>query len=320
MRSANGTRVLTVMYHYVRDRAGTDDAGIRGLDAPAFCRQLDLLYSQLDPITWPRFRAWRNGQALLPDPCLLLTFDDGLADHAEVVAPILESRGLRGLFFVPGRVLAGGWLDPAHQVHLLQARLGDERFAEAVQAWLRQHAADECGPHAIDEAAAQRVYHYETPERARIKYLLTYALPLLVRARLVDDLCCRHVGEPAELARQWYLSADQVRALDAAGHTVGGHGMFHLPLLRLAPMEQELELRRSAAALDDLLGPGPRPFSYPLGSVDAGVARRCAAAGFVHAFTTCPEWIGRGADDHLLGRADTIEVEELLARSELCAV
>ncbi len=31
----------------------------------------------------------------------LLTFDDGTADHYELVAPLLERHGLRGVFFVP---------------------------------------------------------------------------------------------------------------------------------------------------------------------------------------------------------------------------
>lgn len=36
-----------------------------------------------------------------PRPILFLTFDDGLANHAEVVAPVLERRGLRATFCLP---------------------------------------------------------------------------------------------------------------------------------------------------------------------------------------------------------------------------
>ena len=110
MDSTAAPSVLTIMYHYVRDRAGTADAGIRGLDTERFCRQLDLLCSQLDPVTWPMLRAWLRDEAAVPQRCFLLTFDDGLADHADVVAPILEMRGLQGVFFVPGRILETGWM------------------------------------------------------------------------------------------------------------------------------------------------------------------------------------------------------------------
>jgi peptidoglycan/xylan/chitin deacetylase (PgdA/CDA1 family) len=319
MYATTGPSVLAVMYHYVRDRGGTDDAGIRGLDTESFCRQLDLLCSRLDPVTWPMVCAWLRGRAAIPECCFLLTFDDGLADHADVVAPILEMRGLRGVFFVPGCVLESGSMDAAHQVHLLQARLGDDKFAQAVTDWLARNGGDDWLD-ALDEDEAGRIYHYETPDRARVKYLLAYVLPFELRDRMVDALFRRHVGDPDAFARKWYLDLGQIRMLEAAGHTIGGHGYAHAPLLRLSPSEQALELSRSAAVLLDALGPGTRPFSYPFGSVDEAVARRCAEAGFVHGFTTVPGWIRLGNDPHLLGRVDTIAAERFLERQELCTL
>src|SRR5438270_4067971 len=44
-----------------------------------------------------------TGTSVSDRPKVLLTFDDGCEDNYELVAPILESQGLRGLFFVcPG--------------------------------------------------------------------------------------------------------------------------------------------------------------------------------------------------------------------------
>jgi peptidoglycan/xylan/chitin deacetylase (PgdA/CDA1 family) len=170
------------------------------------------------------------------------------------------------------------------------------------------------------EDAARRVYHYETPERARVKYLLAYVLPFELRDRLVDELFREHVGDPEAVARQWYLSPEQLRDLDAAGHTVGGHGFNHVPLKRLSPQEQKLDLSRSAAALREILGPQPRPFSYPFGSVDEGSARHCAEAGFVNGFTTVPSWIYPDHNRHLLSRVDTIAVERFLEKEEPCTL
>jgi peptidoglycan/xylan/chitin deacetylase (PgdA/CDA1 family) len=48
-------------------------------------------------------RDFVNGKSRSNRPKVLLTFDDGCQDNYELVAPSLESRGLRGLFFVcPG--------------------------------------------------------------------------------------------------------------------------------------------------------------------------------------------------------------------------
>jgi peptidoglycan/xylan/chitin deacetylase (PgdA/CDA1 family) len=68
-----------------------------------FVRQLEWLRSRftvLDPMTPGSFR---DSTAHSHKPSVLLTFDDGLASNFLVAAPVLESLGLRGLFFVnPG--------------------------------------------------------------------------------------------------------------------------------------------------------------------------------------------------------------------------
>lgn len=55
-----------------------------------------------------------------PKSCFI-TFDDGTLDHFEVVTPILESRNLRGIFFVPTEKLGGkGRLERSHIAELHQ--------------------------------------------------------------------------------------------------------------------------------------------------------------------------------------------------------
>ncbi len=304
---------LAVMYHYVRDRAGGPDAGIRGLDLATFERQLDRLCAELEPVDWPQLYAWFSGWGDLPRRAFTLTFDDGLADHAEVVCPRLKARGLRGTFFVPARVLADGRMLPAHQIHLLQCRLGDDGFAAAVTAWLgAAHAGARDWLEHVDAQAAVQTYHYETAARATFKYLLTQTLPIELRNRMLDELFARHVGDSSAVASRWYVSWDQLAAMQSAGHTIGGHGLGHEPYLRLTPDEQMDDAAQSAQLLNDGLGVSPRPFSYPYGSFSEASTAACRAAGFVHAFTTHPVWIERGSDAYALGRVDTISVEAFL--------
>ena len=302
-------RILAVMYHYVRNRAGSPEAGIHGLGAGAFGRQLDQLSALAEPITWPMLNAWHRGRGSLPGRCFLLTFDDGLADHVEVVAPILEARGLRGVFFVPARVLETGRMESAHQIHLLQAKLGDQAFLAAVTEWLIRHHPQGDRLDEVDQAAARRVYHYESAERAAVKYLLAFTLPSQVREEMIAVLFARRVGDPGEYARRWYLDAGDLTALVRAGHTIGGHGFAHEPYLRLSAPEQVRDLSRCASVLRQILGPGTRPFSYAYGSFDDAVAWRCHQAGFAQAFTTRPGWIRRFDNVHALNRLDTKDAD-----------
>ncbi len=316
----DAARVITVMYHYVRDRAGTPEADIRGLDTATFRRQLDRLCAWLEPVTWPMVYAWLRGKGSIPQRCFLLSFDDGLSDHAEVVAPILEDSGLRGVFFVPGRVLHTGRMDSAQQIHVLQTTLGDERFAQCVAQWLETHQPDDDWPAQVDAAAAATTYHYEdSTERATLEYLLAHTLPIDLRNAMIDELFSRHVPDRREIARRWYLDPQQIVLLNQAGHTIGGHGFAHEPYTRLTPARQSWDLKRSAEVLDSLLGPGIRPFSFPYGSFDEAAARRCAQAGFVQAFTTRPGWITAGQDVFQLNRVDTIDADAFVEGELLCA-
>ena len=53
------------------------------------------------------FAGWGRGEGQKPErprggkPGIIISFDDGLADHYRVAAPLLEEYGLRGWFFVP---------------------------------------------------------------------------------------------------------------------------------------------------------------------------------------------------------------------------
>lgn len=312
------SKCLAVMYHYVRDSLSGPEGDIRGVEVAAFERQLDGLCADLTPIDWPTLVAWRAGRATIPHASLLVTFDDGLSDHAETVWPILESRGIRGVFFVSTGVLVEGRMDTAHQIHLLLCRLGDQVLRSYVDEWLSTRMRGFQNGPAVDPVEAGRVYHYESPERAQLKYLLTRVLPLDVRRRLIDELFASYVGDSQAYASRWYMQWDQLAALQNSGHTIGGHSHQHLPYTRLSRAERADDMRQCAAVLGERLGRAPRPFSYPYGDLDANVARCCAEAGFVNGFTTQEDWIGRTDDGHCLGRVDTIHVDVFMERELLC--
>jgi peptidoglycan/xylan/chitin deacetylase (PgdA/CDA1 family) len=69
--------------------------------APAFEEQLRFYARHFVAVGLPELDALRAGRWPHPKPGLLLSFDDGLRSHAEVVAPLLERYGFPGWFMVP---------------------------------------------------------------------------------------------------------------------------------------------------------------------------------------------------------------------------
>ena len=128
--SASGCCV--VFYHYVRDGASR---GIRALTPADFRRQLDWLADQAAIIDYDTFARAVRERRPLSRPSVLLTFDDGLADHGQIVFPELARRGLSGVFFLNGAALdEPPTLMNVHRTHLLLDALGAEGLRSALHA------------------------------------------------------------------------------------------------------------------------------------------------------------------------------------------
>jgi peptidoglycan/xylan/chitin deacetylase (PgdA/CDA1 family) len=277
----------------------------------------------MEPIDWPTLFAWMDGRAEIPNRSFLLTFDDGLADHAETVLPILEDRGLRGVFFVPGAVLTTHRMLPAHSIHLLLSVLGESALENELRSYFSNRGAmqwchwlDQRPPE--EDAAAETMYLYESPSLARLKYLLTMKLPLDLRAAAVEELFEQHVGSSPRWSRHWYLGWDDLVKIQSLGHTIGGHGHAHEPYDRLPSDEIRQDVLQIAAVLREGLGPDVRPFSYPYGSYNNQAVAACREAGFVHGFTTHRAWVEPHADPLRLPRFDTIDVNAVLREKMAC--
>lgn len=307
------SRCLVVMYHYVHDRFNGADRvhptgrGVRSISIADFESQLDCLSRRLEPTDWTQLDEHLEGRKSLPPQTFLLTFDDGLREHAEIVAPILERRGLRGLFFIPGSTLSGDHMLTAHCIHLLLEELGESRL----EATLNESLSDASTANSLsgeDDAQARRIYHYESPSTARLKYLINMKLPLEVRAAVVIRLFESHLGPQTDWSQRWYMDADLVRALNARGHAIGGHSFAHEPYGRLKESVLASDARQCCSALRSILGPGSRPFAYPFGSVQPAAASCLENAGFSAAFGTTSHWLDPSAARFNLPRVDTIHV------------
>jgi peptidoglycan/xylan/chitin deacetylase (PgdA/CDA1 family) len=262
--------LLIVNYHYVR----SDEAqlnGLHGLTLSAFRAQLDVLERVAEPLGPAELRAAVRRRELDPRPYFVLTFDDGLAEHASLVPAELRRRGLPALFFVPSAPWEGRMLQ-VHKTHLL--------LATGHGSAVREHVATAVGePSDETRAAAAATYRYDDAATAELKYLLNYRLEPEVAATIVAGAFAEFFGAEAEHARQFYLGPGDCRALVADGFEVGLHSHAHVPLARLSAGAISRDLRRNRRALEDATGVRPTMVAYPYGGADAvnptviGVAR-----------------------------------------------
>ena len=277
------------MYHYVRD-----DAAVHARTTAEFEAQLDFVTDCYEVVGLERVLAGDR-----PENGCLLTFDDGLVEHLDTVAPALEARGLAGVFAVPGQpVLERRPLDVQKTQFLLagsddHAGLG-ERLLEL---------ADVADPDAFRRANTP-AHRFDPPETVFVKRALQDGLPETRRREVLDTLFREHVTDDEHaFADSLYLTLDGCRELVARGHAVIGHGWEHRRLGLLDEREQRRELEGSRELVERAGGTWALCYAY--GSRDETTLRLLREAGCPLGLTT-DVGVATPADDPLqLPRLDT---------------
>lgn len=241
------TQNLTiVMYHYVRDFARTRFPGIRGLDLAGFRRQLDHFERSYRIVAMTDVIAAVRGQQPLPPDAALLTFDDGYAEHYNLVFPELYKRKLSGCFYAPVAPVRHHRLLDVNRLHfILAATLGSPR---QVSELIDKEVIAARATYGLQSVEAYRAAwavpnRFDDGETIYIKRMLQKVLPKDIRHSIAKDLFARFVTvDEGAFAAELYISEDQARLMQSCGMSFGAHGAEHAWLNRISREEQILEI------------------------------------------------------------------------------
>lgn len=248
-----------IMYHYVRP-APEGLPFFRYLHIDDFARQLDWFERHDRFVTREEFeRASVTGE--VPEG-VVLTFDDGLADHYSYVLPMLLERRLFGLFYTCTAPLERQKLLDVHRIHLLLGRLGGHVASQRLCDCLNPEMLSDRDVTEFREAT----YTTQDNDRATtsFKRIMNYIISYEHRERLLDQLFTQEFGDEGD-ARGFYLNAEQIREMDRRGMVVGSHGVNHYVFSKLPLEQQRDEIVRSFDSLGSLLGKRVATFCYPYG-------------------------------------------------------
>jgi peptidoglycan/xylan/chitin deacetylase (PgdA/CDA1 family) len=209
-----------------------------------------------------------------------LTFDDGRISVAEVVHPVLRSRGMPCTVFLCTDVLTGGPVPWFIRVEHLVDFLGLELLRSE---W--------------DLA----------PEVARTKIELVTALkeiPIDVILAGVDRIEEREGIEPPAPGKL-FLQRGDVKQLAAEGVSFQAHSHRHPILTKLGIEDQKTEIDLSRDEIQSITGIRPSHFAYPNGTsmdFDAVTVSALRTSGFTHAYTTVQRHLSPSDDPFALPR------------------
>jgi peptidoglycan/xylan/chitin deacetylase (PgdA/CDA1 family) len=279
-----GPRIAVLIFHRVLPR--TDPLFPGEMTAERFERLMALVAAAFNVMTLGHAMALRAA-GKLPRRALVITFDDGYADNAEIALPILQRHGLRATIFVSTGFLDGG-------------RMWNDSVIETVRA-AKVPALDlaSFGLGTLPLATAQQRSLAIDALLPKLKYMT-----LAEREEALSRLH-RLAGAPG-LPGDLMMTSGQVREMHRAGMEVGGHTVNH-PILRVLPDEQaRAEIDQGRQHLQSIIDAPVEVFAYPNGRPAQDFDQRhvdmMRQMGFAAAVSTAPGVVTAGSDRYQLPR------------------
>jgi len=251
-----------VMYHYVREQRD-DLPYFTYLHINAFERQLDYFVENHRIATQEAFEnALTTGIPL--KNTIILTFDDGLADHYHYVLPALAKRDLWGIFYVPTKPYVEAKLLDVHRIHYLLGCLGGEHLLNMIEPRIQ----DDMILKERRQIFESNTYRKQNNHQAvtQVKRLFNYFLKSECKTLVLDSIMREVVADEAALTKQFYLTQEQIEKMITDGLAIGCHAHSHTLLSNLSDHQQAVEIQQSTEILrtltKDKLSPG---FCFPYG-------------------------------------------------------
>ncbi len=267
-----GTGVTIVMYHYVRPLKGARYPEIKGLSVEDFREQIAYIKRHYNVIGAEQLMDAAEGDGSLPPRSLLLTFDDGYADHFSWVLPVLSREKLPACFFPPAKCILLHRVLDVNKIHFVLASVPDkgelvERIFERMDRYRLEHAL---APNAYYWKLTGRPSRFDPAEVIFVKRMLQRELPEELRKSITDDLFKRYVtGDEESFSRELYMGIEELAELRRNGCYVGSHGYEHHWLNALPRAKQEREIDLSLEFLQRIGSDTKRwIMCYPYGAYD----------------------------------------------------
>jgi len=300
------TKCTIVMYHYVRN--GGEFPRINALNVNKFQRQLDYITATFKVISLEEYANFLSGSSLAGTNLCVLTFDDGLKEHYLNVFPILKERKLTASFFPMTQPLSEHVVSAFHKVHFLLAKIGSRMLADQFNLLLKTGFPELVEKHLVDDRVKkQPKYKWDDNLTANLKLSIA-TLPYKAKDAILSQLFSKFLGDEEMFAQKLYVNSVEMREMQEAGMSFGGHTHAHPMLSHLSVEEQRSELKLAKQILDDALGQETRLFSYPYGDFNEDTVSILKREGYKCAVTTSFSINVGQVDPFALGRLDTNDV------------
>jgi peptidoglycan/xylan/chitin deacetylase (PgdA/CDA1 family) len=261
------THPLVLMYHGIPERGHA-----QAVNGNAFEQHILFLKRYC---TFVRPDQLARARGTLGRRAVLLTFDDGFRNNAEVAVPILRRYGVPAVFFISSR-------------HCTPRRYLWFSYLRMLEAWFPGSGVTLNGSF-IDLHGAQRSAGItELTSRLLALKPHPHAMYAAIHAQLPAAESFVSAGVLADEFAG--MTIEQVHELgNDPLFTVGAHTADHPFLTRCDAEEADRQILENKSWLERVTGKSCDLFAYPLADFDSNILRQCRRVGFQQAFSVAQE-------------------------------
>ena len=242
----SGATTLFPYHHLVSDE---DVIHIKHLyeykNVRQFTADLEFLLRYYKPVAVSDVVQTISSKKKLATNTFLLTFDDGLREVSDVIAPILQKKGIPAVFFINP-----GFLDNRELFYRFKISL-------VIEAITRK----ENDPGLLKECGIILKKKFQSTQQ-----LIAHLRSIMDENKIVLDELARKLDFTFEeylKNNRPYLTSAQVKELGNAGFTIGSHSWDHPYYKFLSLVEQKKQTIQSSEYIKNIFHPSYNLFSFP---------------------------------------------------------
>lgn len=233
------TPVFHPFYHVVSNEKLPHILNYDYRNTAQFEKELDFYLKYFKPVSLSELMTEKKSDRKI----FHLSFDDGLKECAEIIAPVLLKKGIPASFFVNPGFVDNHRLFHKYKASLILGKLKESPDLKAEQILREQNLNGE----QILKAS-------------------------ILQENILDEIAVLlGINFDEFLAKQKpYLNIEQILKLKEQGFSIGAHSFYHSEFWKISEEEQFKEIKSSMKWLLEKINPKIKAFSFPF--TDSGVS------------------------------------------------
>jgi peptidoglycan/xylan/chitin deacetylase (PgdA/CDA1 family) len=247
-----GQNIILPFYHAVSDESLPHLRHLYSIrSVKKFTNDLDFFLKHYEPVSFSDLFEVLKGTGKVSNPLMALSFDDGLREVYDVIAPLLLKKGIPATFFINTAFADNRGLFFKYKASLIIDRLNKISHPENIYEIINSRMGTEIKS---KSAMIRKILD--------IRYDQQNILDSIAELLDIDFDTFLKIRKP-------YMKIDQLHDLQTKGFQIGSHSIDHPIYSSLGLDEQLRQTSESMKWISETFDPGYRYFSFPF--IDNGV-------------------------------------------------